>query len=302
MVRMQFSGLLALASLAPTEAAGGVRLHAANVKENPWAQQCQEKLQAAGKWEGQNWTFAPAMDSGDLPVVWLLDDPRCSAKDSEGICVPVEERDFTFDWLLKNLPAKKSAMQKNGQCTMLSPKSFYVYNQDLSCSREQLANLAAALSTCGTQSVLAHFGDDSKDALTKDFGYDSWSLILRTHYDAELGSRFGKDKMIPILPGYHSGFFAKQSDETEQAWIDEPLVSNLLENSLRRVQRSNLRQGIDWDTLLSKWQDVPQIVMDQISGKDVHKEQKDLLISWTRYHEQMAKKIAKAVRAKVLDA
>lgn len=297
--RMQLSGLFSLASLVSTEAAS-VRLHSA--KEDQWAQQCREKLQAAGNWEGQNWTFAPAADSGDLRVVWMLDDVRCIAKDKEGACVPAEERDFTFDWLLKNLPVKKSEMLKNGRCQLLSPKSLYVYNSGLSCSREQLAKLATALSTCGTKSVLTHYGDDDKAALKQDFGYASWSLVLRTHYDPEFATQFGKDKTIPVIPGYHSGFFAKSSDESEQEWIDEPSVAQSLETALGKIKRSSLRKGLDFDSLLAKWQDVPQLALDQISGKDVPAEQMDLLISWSRYHEQMAKKIAKAVKAKVLDA
>eukprot|EP00440_Ansanella_granifera_P058594 gb/GFBE01063505.1/.p1 GENE.gb/GFBE01063505.1/~~gb/GFBE01063505.1/.p1 ORF type:complete len:420 (+),score=108.46 gb/GFBE01063505.1/:1-1260(+) len=225
-------GICSLAALLALHGADGhvlrkpkkrhVQQHKEEDLKDPWANQCREKLKAAGQWgKGYHWKFAPPLpekEKRDLRTIWMLDNPHCFKKTpGSGRCVPTPERDFTFDWLLRDLPVKRSSMLKAAGCQLLAPNAAFMYNNGASCTDVELKKLATALKTCETKSVLFHFGDASYSSIKghqfiqqHDFGYEDWTLVVRTYFNP-LFDRYNHVMTVPL--GYSSNFWEEAGEE-----------------------------------------------------------------------------------------
>ena len=181
-----------------------------------WGKKCRAKLEAAGKWEGSDFEFAPPLpadDAADLRVLWMTSDPHCFKQRGKR-CVPLFERDFLYDWLLRDLPVRRRALLRAPGCKMLAPRAAYVFNGVLSCNPFDVAKIAEALKICGTHGMLVHFGDEN-GSMDKMLGYGDWTLILRQYYAKTASSTQWGDKLLHVPLGYSANFW---QDMEEKEW------------------------------------------------------------------------------------
>ena len=183
-----------------------------------YQEKCKAKLRAANI-NPDDFEFAPEIlgdetAGGELRVVWMNENPHCF-KRRHGRCVPLFERDWLYDWLLRDVPVRRPNMLKVSGCKTIAHHAAYIFNGVLSCGMDDVEALGRALQVCDLPGMLVHFGDENGLA-DKELGYKYCPLILRQYFAKEVEDRWG-DKLLVVPLGYSANFWHDFKDEAE--WI-----------------------------------------------------------------------------------